>query len=92
LTNFKRRGAKLISLKSIATMCDIFGESSPAFGVEHVENESFEKFYFDQIRRLRGSSPELSPDVNLLCEGGQTVAAHKFVLYFASQFFQVFLE
>jgi hypothetical protein len=58
------------------------------------ELEDFPKlhrdFIFDQIRNLRSSSPPaIPPDVKIVCRNEQILTAHKFVLCFASAFFQV---
>jgi hypothetical protein len=50
--------------------------------------EKHTSFFMHHIRHLRDSA-SLPPDVKIVCKDGQPVFAHKFVLFFASQFFQV---
>jgi len=53
------------------------------------ESDAFGKFYFNQIQLLRQDGPSLPPDVNLICQDNKILTAHKFLLHFVSQFFQV---
>lgn len=51
--------------------------------------ESHGNFFIEKIRNLRTNSPEILPDLSLICKGGNVVLAHKFVLQFVSKYFQV---
>lgn len=66
-------------------------EPSPEFANPDSKMTYLEKhtrFFMHQIRHLRDAS-SLPPDVKIVCKDGQTVFAHKFVLFFTSQFFKV---
>ena len=87
------RDSFLIEMQSAAESGSA-SESSPESATPDSKVTYLERhtsFFIQQIRHLREPSSSLPPDVKIVCKHGEPVFAHKFVLHFVSQFFQVII-
>jgi hypothetical protein len=46
-------------------------------------------YLVDQVRKLRDSTTGIPPDVEIVCQDGHIVPAHKFILQLSSKYFEV---